>query len=54
MPDSDHEEADTRMCLHVKDAISKGMTDIKVMSSDTDVVLIFLSIFHLLAAMQSS
>ena len=31
MPDSDHEEADTCMCLQVKDAISKGMTDIKVM-----------------------
>ena len=54
MPDSDHEEPDTRLCLHIKDAIDHGMTNIKVKSSDTDVVLILVSFFHALASQQNS
>ena len=25
MPSSDHEEADTRMCVHIKDSLEKGV-----------------------------
>ena len=54
MPDSDHEEADTRLCLHIKDAIDHEMTNIKVKTLDTDVVLILVSFFHALASQQNS
>ena len=54
MPDSDHGEADTHLCLHIKDAIDNGMTNIKVKTSDTDVVLILVGFFHELASQQNS
>ena len=46
MPDSSHEEADTRMCLHLQDALSKGMRYISVACADTDVLIVLLGIFH--------
>ena len=46
MAHSDHEEADTRICVHRKEAITCGMTDIKVLSTDTDVIVLILSIYH--------
>jgi len=45
MQNSNHEEADTRMCLHVQDAVQKGVLNIVVSTVDTDVVLILLGIF---------
>lgn len=45
MPETDHEEADTRMCLHLLDAIQKSLTYILVRTVDTDVIIILISIF---------
>ena len=53
MPDSDHEEADTRLCLHIQDALSKGMKNIVVNTVDTDVFIILLGIFHRLQSSYS-
>ena len=46
MPSSDHEEADTRMCLHLKHAIQNGAVRLEVRTVDTDVVAILVGIFH--------
>ena len=46
MPISDHEEADTRMCLHVLHALSKGAQNMLVSTVDTDVIVILVGIFH--------
>ena len=47
-----HEEADSRMCVHIQDALSmlrKGMESVCVRTVDTDVIVILLGIFvHLL------
>ena len=45
MPESDHEEADTRMCLHVSDAIRKGARYVLVRTVDTDVIVILVGVF---------
>ena len=45
MGDCDHEEADTRMIIHIKHALSLGMTTIQVLSSDTDVIIILLGVY---------
>ena len=41
-----HEEADTRIMLHVKDAVQTGMRQIMIRTVDTDVVVIAISIVH--------
>ncbi len=41
-----HEEADTRIMLHVKDAVQTGMRQIMIRTVDTDVVVIAISIGH--------
>ena len=41
-----HEEADTRIILHVKDAVQTGMRQIMIRTVDTDVVVIAMSIGH--------
>ena len=46
MPDSDYEEADTRMCLHVLNAAWKEAHNMSVTTVDTDVVVILIGIFH--------
>ena len=47
MPDCDHEEADSRICVHVSDALHKGAHDVLVRTVDTDVVVILVgSFFH--------
>ena len=46
MPSSDHEEADTRMCVHIKDSLEKGARVISVRTVDTDVIIIIAAIFH--------
>ena len=40
-----HEEADSRMCLLVKDALEKGARKKFVRTVDTDVVVMFTEIF---------
>ncbi len=62
---SDHEEADTRMCIHIQDALQKGAKKILVRTVDTDVIVILaghfffynqhiqISIFGLLLALES-
>ena len=41
-----HEEADTRMLLHVNDIDKKGLKKIILMTVDTDVVIIALQVFY--------
>lgn len=45
---SNHEEADTRMLVHVTDAASSGHRRIAIRSVDTDVVVICIGSFYLL------
>ena len=40
MQSSDHEEGDTRMYLHIADAVRKGATTVMVSTVDTDVVIV--------------
>ena len=49
---SNHEEADTRMCLHVADAVHKGATNVIVSTVDTDVVVILVGTFCQLKKMR--
>ncbi len=46
MEDCDHEEADSRLCLHVHDALKGGATTVLVRTVDTDVVVILVGVFH--------
>ena len=39
MAPSDHEEADTRMCVHIKDSLEKGARVVSVQTVDTDVII---------------
>ena len=41
-----HEEADTRICVHVGDALRKGDKHILIQTVDTDVVIILIGLFH--------
>ena len=41
----DHEEVDSRMCIHVKDALNKGAHKIYIRTVDTDVIVILVSVF---------
>ena len=45
MPATDHEEADSRMCLHIADALQKGAKTVMVSTVDTDVEVILAGIF---------
>ncbi|KAG0710799.1 hypothetical protein GWK47_022057 [Chionoecetes opilio] len=45
---SDHEEADSRISLHVYDTLRKGATSILVRTVDTDVVVILVGVFYCL------
>ena len=40
MPESDHEEADTRMILHLDEALSQGFKYIGILCVDTDILII--------------
>ena len=44
-----HEEADSRMFVHVYDASINGHENIKVVTVGTDVIVITISIYHLLS-----
>ena len=41
-----HEEADTRMLLHVKDAMNCGFKSVMIRTVDTDVVVLAVSHFQ--------
>ena len=45
MEESDHEEADSRICQHVHNTL-KGATTVLVRTLESDVVLILVGIFH--------
>ena len=47
-----HEEADTRVMLHIAHAVSKGHTSLMIRTVDTDVVVIAVSCFHRLPSVQ--
>ena len=46
MRSCNHEEADTRILVHVKDALAKGARSVLVRTVDTDVVVILVAQFH--------
>ena len=41
----DHEEADTRLLLHVKDMERKGLSRVMIRTVDTDVFLLKISLY---------
>ena len=40
-----HEEADTRIFLHVADAVSKGFNTLMIKANDTDILMIFVAMY---------
>lgn len=46
MDKCDHEEADSRISLHVYDALRKGATSVLVRTVDTDVVVVLVGVYH--------
>ena len=46
MAPSDHEEADTRLLIHLQDALQNGCTNCLVRTVDTDVVVILIGKLH--------
>lgn len=44
MSEIDHEDADSRMCLHILNALQNGATHILVSTVDTDVIVVLVSI----------
>ena len=46
MDKSNHEEADSRISLHVHDSLKNGATSIMARTVDTDVVVILVGVFH--------
>ena len=46
MDDCDHEEADTRIVVHLKDCLVKGYKYINIACGDTDILIILLGIYH--------
>jgi len=50
----DHEEADTRIAVHVQHALNKGCCQIFARTVDTDVLIIMIGIFHDLIALYPS
>ena len=46
MEESDHEEADTRICLHVHNALKNVATIVLIRTVDTDMIVILVGVFH--------
>ena len=46
MPNCNHEEADTRIVVHVLHALQQGVTTVQVRTVDTDVVVVLIGVFH--------
>ena len=49
-PTVKHEEADTRICIHLIDMITNGITKIGIRTADTDVLVLALANFNKLYA----
>ena len=45
MPPCDHEEADTRICVHLKNAMEKGARKVFLRTVETDVIVVIAGIF---------
>ncbi|XP_046544723.1 uncharacterized protein LOC124254923 [Haliotis rubra] len=54
MNPSDHEEADTRICLHVEDVLKKGGSSVLVNTVDTDIIIVLVGNFSKLEVHNSS
>ena len=52
MPNCNHEEADTRIVVHIQHALQQGMKNIEVCTVDTDVVTILVAAFYELVTIQ--
>ena len=48
MPECNHEEADTRMLIHLQDALENGANTCLVRTVDTDVIVIIVEKVHYL------
>ncbi|CAJ1084188.1 Sodium/potassium-transporting ATPase subunit alpha [Xyrichtys novacula] len=44
MSECDHEEADTRVCVHLKDALEKGSQKVVIRTVDTDIIVILVGL----------
>ena len=53
MDDCDHEEVDTRIAVHLKDALVRGYKCIQIACSDTNILIILLGIYHRLKSEHS-
>ena len=49
---TDHEEADTRIFLHIKEISRTGLKDIMIRTVDTDLIIIAISLYHSLDVSQ--
>ena len=54
MQDCFHEEADTRMVVHVVHALEHGAKTIQIQTVDTDVFAILIGKYHMLEAIESN
>jgi hypothetical protein len=54
MSSCDHEEADTRLIVHIVDALSKGRNTCLVRTVDTDVVVILIGKFYYFTTLNSN
>ena len=52
MPNCNHEEADTRMVVHVQHALQQGLQTIEIRTVDTDVIVILAGVFYELRKIQ--
>ena len=52
MTNCNHEEADTRVVVHILNALEQGMKSVKVRTVDTDVVIILAGAFYKLCQTQ--
>jgi hypothetical protein len=53
MESCNHEEADTRIFVHGKDALQRGAKNVLIRTVDTDVVVIVISQFSTLRVIQA-
>ena len=54
MLNCNHEEADTRIVVHIHHALQQGMKKVEVRSVDTDVIVILIGVFYELLKTPSS
>jgi len=53
MPNCNHEEADSRVVVHILHALEQGLKRIEVCTVDTDVIVILVGVFFELTKIQS-